>query len=217
MMKRYLLSLLCIPLLPALYCLLLLPLYGLRHTFSALHFEQLLCLWGAAALLTMLLIGNTLLGKIWCFRGADKLTSENQLRDALLAVNAMDCPVLAKGKRKKVVFTWRYKQLQWCGMFSRLGMTRLYELRCRIDADHRTVYLVDRTRMVDFLICPDRVKTGFARICLPWLRAGSSNLKTIDAYASLAPHDYDFHPREVKSPVMGTIIKCGWNVRFSLF
>jgi len=101
-------------------------------------------------------------------------------------------------------------------VFSRLGLTRLYELHCRFDADTRTVFLIDRLRSADFLICPDRVKTGRARIPLPLLRARSKQLAAIEQYATLAEHDYVFHPREIKSPVLGTILASGWHVRFSL-
>ena len=93
----------------------------------------------------------------------------------------------------------------------------LYELHCRIDADSRTVFLVDRIRRVDFLICPDRVKIGVKRICLPVLRTGCDRLETLEQYSALQVHDYDFYPREIKGPVLGTILGNGWNVRFSLF
>ena len=216
MVKRYLYSLLCLPLLPALLLLLLAPLLVLHHRLPSPYFEQMVCLWGAAALLLMIVIGNKLLKKIWFFLGENKLTSVQQLRDALLAVNTLTCPVAALGKRKKIIFTWRYNDLQWCGMLSRRGIDRLYELHCRIDADSRTVYVIDRIRRVDFLICPDRVKTGFARICLPKLQGGDA-FETISLYAAREPHDYDFFPGEMKGPVIGTILSCGWNVRFSLF
>ncbi|MGD9947862.1 MAG: hypothetical protein AB7U29_05210 [Desulfobulbus sp.] len=217
MLKRYFLSLLCLPLLPAIFVLLLSPLLAMRRSVPSPYYEQLVCLWGAFALLLMIIIGNNLVKKIWFFPGSDKLSSEKQLRDALLDVNTLACPVTAHAKRKKIIFTWRYNELQWCGTFSRLGVEQLYELHCRIDADRRTVYLVDRIRRVDFLVCPDQVKTGFARICLPLLRARSKSLETINQYASIEAHEYDFSPREIKAPVLGTILACGWNVRFSLF
>jgi len=217
MFKRYLLTLLALLLLPCLYALLLSPLLVLRNSFSSPHYAQILCFWGASALLLMLLIGNNLLKKIWVFHGADKLTLEKQLRQRLLEVNKLNCPVTAIEKRKKIIFTWRYKDIAWCGMLSRMGIGHLYELHCRIDADSRTVFLVDRIRRVDFLICPDRVKTGCKRICLPVLRTGCDRLKNLAQYGALQPHDYDFVSREIKGPVLGTLLEQGWNVRFSLF
>lgn len=217
MFKRYLLTLLCLPLLPIILLLLLSPLLALRQSLQTPQFEQAVCLWGGVTLFLMIIIGNKLLKWVWFFVGNDKAVPEEQLRQRLLGVNSLDCPVTARARRKKITLTWRYTDLQWCGMFSRLGMERLYELHCRIDADTRTVYLVDRIRRVDFLLCPDRVKTGFGRICLPVLRVRLGHLKTIASYSSLEAHEYDFHPREIKAPVLGTILACGWNVRFSLF
>lgn len=217
MLKRYFLTLLCLPLLPALFLLLLLPLLALRHSLQTPFFEQIVCVWGAVALLLLIVIGNKGLKKVWFFGGDGEWVAEEQLRRRLLAVGTLDCPVMATARGKKIIFTWRHGDPHWCGRLSRLGMEHLYELQCRIDADSRTVYLRDRIRRVEFLICPDRVKTGFARICLPVLRVRRSRLETIEQYSSMEAHEYDFHPREIKAPLLGTIIACGWNVRFSLF
>jgi len=72
-------------------------------------------------------------------------------------------------------------------------------------------------RTADFLICPERVKIGSLRVPLPILTIRPRHLGTIEGYTTTAPHEYHFHPREIKSPVMGTILASGWNVRFSLF
>jgi hypothetical protein len=81
----------------------------------------------------------------------------------------------------------------------------------------RTVLLADRMRIADFLICPDQVNIGFRRIPLPFFRVRPGRLGTVEQYAAAAPHEYEFNPREIKSPVMGTILTSGWDVRFSLF
>jgi len=216
-LKRYLLTWIAILFLPVILALLLAPLFELRNSISSPHYGQLVCFWVAFVLLLMVMIGNALLKKIWFFHGADKLTLEKPLRQGLLRVNGLDCPVAAIEKRKKIIFTWRYKDIQWCGTLSRLGLERLYELHCRIDADSRTVFLIDRLRRVDFLICPDQVKTGNKRICLPVLRTSCNHLHTIEEYGRLQHHDYDFLPREIKGPVLGSIRAMGWNVRFSFF
>ncbi|MCL1981324.1 MAG: hypothetical protein FWG62_09675, partial [Proteobacteria bacterium] len=152
-------------------------------------------------------------------RGRGEPVSLDLLRQRLLEVNDMDCPVTAqaKHKNKKIVFTWRVKELRWCELFSRLGKNKLDELHCRIDADTWTVYLSDRVRVADFIICPDRVKTSRRRIPLPLLWASSKRLDAIEQYAAQAAHDYAFHLREIKSPVQGTILASGWHVRYTLF
>jgi len=217
MVKRFLLTVVGVLALPVLCVALLLPLLLVQEQLPSPYFEQVACGWLACILLLLIVLGNSMLKRIWCLRGKDVLTSEEQLRHRLLEIQTMNCPVSAVEKRGKVILSWRYDDIAWCGMMSRMGMERLYELRCRIDATTRTVYLIDRERSIDFLVCPDRVKTGFARICLPFLRTSSLHLKSIDQYNSLQPHDYDFVVAEIKAPVIGTIVNSGWNVRFSLF
>lgn len=216
MLKRSLLTLLFLfgLLLAALVGLL--PLLVVRAKLDAPTYLLALCLWVALAILVLIPVFSMLLKKIWFFRGSGDPVPLDVLKERLLAINTMNCPVAALAKRKKIILTWRYQETQWCEMFSRLDLNRLFELHCHFDADTRTVTLVDRIRTADFLICPERVKIGRARIPLPLLRARSGRLATIEQYPALEAHDYDFHPREIKSPVMGTILACGWNVRFSL-
>lgn len=217
MLKRYSLTLLALVLMllgiAVSYAPLLLLRSRLESHIAALSF----CLWLVLVIVVALPLANMLLKKIWFFRGTGEPISLEQLRERLLAVNALPCPVAAHAKRKNIVLTWRIADTQWCELLSRLDRPQLYELHCRFDADTRTVILADRIRRVDYVICPDRVKTGRARIPLPLLRARRKRLATLDQYSTLEDHDYDFRPWEIKSPTLGTILACGWNVRFSLF
>ena len=217
MLKRYSLTLLALLLMllgiAASYAPLLLVRSRLESHIAALCF----CLWLVLVIVVVLPLDNMMLKKIWFFRGTGEPATLEQLRDRLLAVNALPCPVAALAKRKKIVLTWRIADTQWCELLSRLDRPQLYELHCRFDADTRTVFLADRIRRVDYVICPDRVKTGLARIPLPLLRARRKRLATLEQYSTLEAHDYDFRPWEIKSPTLGTILACGWNVRFSLF
>jgi hypothetical protein len=217
MLKRFLLTCLCLIILPLAVLLSGLPLYLLRSELDGSTLLMAACLWGAIILLVLIPVGNEALRRIWVYRGSGDPVSLDQIRQRLLTVNAMDCPVTALTKRKKIVLTWRYRETRWCELFSRLGINRLYELHCRFDADTRTVYLMDRQRTADFIICPDRVKTGRLRIPLPLLRLRAKRLIAIEQYAIQAEHEYNFHPREIKSPVLGTILASGWHVRLSLF
>ena len=201
MLRRFALTIFFLFLLIAGVLVSLMPLVLFQSKLDASTWAMAVCLWLASVMLALLVLTNML------------------LRQRLLEVNDMDCPVTAQGKHKnkKIVFTWRIKELRWCELFSRLGKDRLDELHCRIDADTRTVYLSDRVRVADFIICPARVKTSRHRIPLPLLRASSKRLDAIEQYAAQAAHDYAFHPREIKSPVQGTILASGWHVRYTLF
>jgi len=174
-------------------------------------------IWGVLAAGSLLLVLGMLIRKIWFFRGTGEPATLEQLRDLLLSVNAMPGPVQVVGTKKRLVFSWRYQEMQWCELCNDLGIRRLFELHCRFDPATRTVLLADRMRIADFLICPDQVKVGSLRVPLPFLRVRPKRLGSIEQYMTTAPSKYCFHPREIKSPVMGTILASGWNVRFSLF
>ena len=216
MLKRYAFTLFSLFLLLIAVLISLTPLLVVRTRLDAPTFAMALCLWAALSILVVIAVAGTILKKIWFFQGTGDPVSLEQVRQRLLTINTMQCPVAAIATRKKMILTWRIQETQWCELFSRLGISRLYELHCRFDADTRTVFLSDRIRSADFLICPDQVKLGRRRIPLPLLRAQSRRFGTIEQYSTLAAYDYALHPREIKSPVLGTILACGWNVRFSL-
>lgn len=217
MLKRSILTFLAVLALLAGALLSGLPFFMLRTQLDEPSMLMIFCLWLTAAIAVGLAVANILLKKIWFFRGQGEPITPEQLRQRLLTVNAMACPVAAQEKRRAIIFTWRYREGQWCELFHRLGTNRLYELHCHIDADTRTVLLVDRIRAADFLICPDRVKTGRRRIPLPLLAIRSKRLAVVEQFATFAEHEYTLHPREIKAPILGTILASGWHVRFSLW
>lgn len=217
MLKRYFLTFFWLLLLLALYLVSLLPvlLLMVRGQLEQLTCMLVVCIWLVLAAVSFLPVLGMLIKKIWFFRGTGEAATLAQLQEHLLAINAMPGPVQVIGKSNKLILSWRYQEMQWCELFSSLGISRLYELHCRFDASTRTVLLADRMRTADFLICPERVKVGVLRIPLPLLRVRWGRLGTIERYKTTAPHEYHFHPREIKAPVMATILASGWNVRFS--
>ena len=217
MLKRYSLGILGALLLAVLVLITLLPLSLLHAHLESAYFLQFACVWVAFTLFFLLLLGNALLRKVWFFPGTGDPLPMEQLREKLLSINSISCPVQVVGKRKKMSFSWRLTDATWCERLRQSPGTYLYELRCRLDADTRTVFMVDRIRHVDLELCPEKVETGRRHICLPVLRVHLRRLPLIDSYASAAPESYALEPREIKAPVLGTILACGWNVRLSLF
>lgn len=216
-MKRFLLTSLFLLLLA---CLCLLSLWAVLGLGTALEPSTLvvaLCLWLALASLFLLFSSNRLLKKIWRFPARGEPASLEQLQTQLLAINQLPGPVGVSRRRQRLVFSWRFQELVWCERLSLLAISRLSELHCRFDPATHTVFLLDRVRSADVLICPDRVRIGRARIPLPLLRVRPRHLGTVSQYATLTPEHYQFHPREIKAPVMGTILASGWEVRFALW
>lgn len=217
MLKRFVFTCAALLLLLLFYLFSLAPLILMRNRLDELTMLQWLCLWGALAALLLPVFLGAIIRKCWYFPGSGPPVQTEELQRRLLRVNDIRGPVRAVGEQNKLVLTWRREEPQWCELLSRLNVTSLYELHCRLEPATRTVLLMDRTRTADFLICPNQVKIGLRRIPLPFLRVRPGRLGTIEQYADKAAHEYDFHPREIKLPVMGTILTSGWNVRFSLF
>lgn len=217
MIKRLLSTSFFLLLLAGLYLASLWAVLGLGKTLEPSTLLVVLCLWLTMASLFLLFATNRLLKKIWWFPASGEPVSLEQLQAELLAINQISCPVGVLRRRKRLILTWRCQELQWCEQLSLLGITRLYELHCRFDPTTHTVYLLDRVRSADVLICPDRVKIGRARIPLPLLRVRPRHLGTVGQYATQTPEHYRFLPREIKAPVMGTILASGWLVRFALW
>lgn len=184
---------------------------------EAPHWYMALALWVALMSLASLVVFAAVFKKLWIFKATARPIPLDQLREELLAINDVPGPVQVISKRKKIILTWRYNQEQWCELLSRLGITRVYELHCRFDPGSQTVFLTDRIRRADFIICPERIKLGFARIPMPFLRVRQGRLGTVSTYATTEAFEYDFHPREIKAPVMDTLLASGWNVQFRLF
>jgi hypothetical protein len=217
MFKRSLLTFFALLLLASVSLISLWPLFALKDSLEPSTLLLVCCLWGAGAALSFLVALRLLISKIWVFRGTGEPATLEHLQELLLGINDTQGPLQVIRKGQRLVFTWRYHELQWCERFSRLSLNRLYELHCRFDPDTCTVLLLDRMRTADFLICPDQVKIGWLRIPLPLFRVRPRRLGTIAQYATLGPEAYQFHPREIKAPVMGTLLASGWNVRFRLF
>ena len=177
----------------------------------------LACLWLTLACLSLPVVLQVLLRRVWLFAGSGAPVDEEALRGRLLGINNLDAPVRVAERRRRLVVGWRHDEVQWCELLSRRDLRSLYELHLHIDPRTRTVTLMDRRRPVQFLFCPEGVRPGRPRVVLPLVRLRPGRLGSMDQYAATEPFQYDFLPREIKAPVLGTILQSGWNVRFSLF
>ncbi len=198
------------------YILVTAGLLALRGRLADETVLMVLCAWLAIASLSLLPLLARLFAAVWFFPGKGEAISEEQLRTRLLAINDRPGPVRAVTGRRGLVLAWNHGDTQWCELLSYQGVRTLYELRLRFDGPTRTVVLTDRIRPVDFLFCPEGVKVGRARICLPLLRVRLNKSGSIEDWAAREVYEYTFHPREIKGPVMAAILASGWNVRFGL-
>ncbi|WP_153306414.1 hypothetical protein [Desulfogranum japonicum] len=169
------------------------------------------------ALLCLLPAMSLIIRHIWFFKGTGKTLEMEAMRQKLFSINAMDCPVQVIKKKRSLIVTWNHSDWKWCDYMSCAGMKTLYELCLHFEPATNTVNISDKIRSVYFIVCPDEVKTGLFSWPRPLLNLYTGEKWTIEKYIDCIPPDFSFTPQEIKSPVLGTLRKHGWNIRFHYF
>ncbi len=217
MFKRYVYTIFGIVLLCIIYALTLLPILAVRNTLANKEFIFALIMWGIGAGIFFIPALATIIKKAWFFPGRSEPVVQELLLSMIMGVNSLNVPVRVNKHRKKLVITWRYKDHAWCERMEKSGMKKLYELWLSFDNNTKTVNLTDKFRSVDWSLSPGRVKTGWLASSRPIFKVATGNEWGVENYEDTEPDDYTFGPEEIKGPIMNTILKNGWNVRFSLF
>jgi hypothetical protein len=216
MIKRTLLSLLALLAVAGGYLFSLLPLLVARNGLAGGQFSLALLIWSLLVLVTLPPLLTALCRKIWFFPGLGEAIAPELLHALLMEVNTMNCPVRVRSKGKKMVVSWRLDDPSWCERIQLSGMKRAYELWLTFDSATRTVQMIDRRRKIRFVRCPDKVKQGLFTNPSPQFRVSYGPDWGLDNYRQALAADYSFQPGEIKSPLLSTILKNGWNVRFNL-
>jgi hypothetical protein len=217
MFKRYFYTFLGILSLLGMYWLALLPILAVRTNLETRHYGLALIVWGVLAGVFFFPALAIILKKAWFFRGGGEPVVLDLLHSILMQVNDLDAPVTVGRQGKKLVCTWRYKEPHWCERLEKSGMNRLYELWLHFDNSTKTVTMSDRYRSINWDLSPVSVKTGWLSYSKPYFAIKKGREWGVENYEDTDPDGYTFSPNEIKSPVMNTILKNGWNVRFSLF
>ncbi len=171
--------------------------------------------------LTVLVLGsaglipyiNFISKTVFRYRGEGPIISPGDLRAQLLEVNDFDVPVMVEGRGNKLVFTWRYVDARWWELMAKSGMTGTYELHVKLDPRRHRATLIDVNKSVSWGAGPGDVhlKGGFFRGVNMEVEIG----KQWGIRENFRPgkiYDYKFTPMEIKTPVMNTILRNGWDV-----
>lgn len=217
MIKRYFLTIIAFILLLLGYAVTLMPLVIVGTGMEQQTHQLAFGIWGLLVLGSLGPALSMIIRKVWFFHGHGEPVALEILKETLLAVNTIAGPVQVQEKKKKFVATWHYSSPQWCELMNRSGMGALYELHLFFDNATKTVVVADKMRSLRFVDCPEKVKTGFIGKPKLVLKVGLGEQWSVDNYIDREPHDYSFQAGEIKSPVSGSILKSGWNVRFSFF
>ena len=89
----------------------------------------------------------------------------------------------------------------------------MYELWIEFDISTKTATMSDMYRSVNWDLSPIKVKTGWLVINKPYFNVEIGDEWGTENYVDASPEDYSFSPKEMKSPVLNTFLKNGWNVQ----
>ena len=163
--------------------------------------------------------------RVFFFRGEGPPLPASALRAQLLAVNDWDgAPVQVEQRTRRdggpgtLVVTWRYVDARWWELLARSGLTQLYELHVRLDEGRHRATLIDVTKSVQWRAGPTQV-----RLRANWFRGVLFEVEIGRAWGIRENwqlgelYNYRFAPAEIKFPVLNTLLRAGWDVRFGLW
>lgn len=204
-------------LLGLLYILFLLPLIFLRNTIEQQYLLVGMEIWAIICALAFIPSLALIIKKSWLFTGTEEPVVHSLLLSLLQEVNIFNTPVVVRKKRKKLVVTWRINEPDWADKMESKDLKKLYELHLSFNNSTKTVSMSDRFRSVQWDYLSKKCKTGWIAFPKPFFKVKTGKEWGIENYQHCAPDTYNFLPEEIKSPVLNTILRNGWNVRFSLF
>jgi hypothetical protein len=217
MLKRYLQTGSGFILLFFIYFLALVPILVIRTKLENTSFVIAVVIWGLLAGLFFVPAAAMIIRKVWFFNGKGEPIVLDLLQSLLLEVNDLEAPLQVKKQRKRFIITWRLEDQRWCERIEKTGRKRLYELWLSFDNNTKTVTMSDKYRSVNWDLSPVAVKTGWLVLSKPFFQIKTGSEWGVENYEDTMIEDYSFSPEEIKSPILNTILRNGWNVRFSLF
>lgn len=184
---------------------------------------------GAVLVLILVIFGiipvlNIIIQSGFFFQGRGKPIPMNELKKLLTGINTYQAPVMAEKKGDQLVVTWKYVDVKWWEILAKkLALKMLYELHIKFDDKKKEVKLIDVNRKVKWDVGFEGTRHGVAKISGGFFRGvlfeyEIGKLWGIKENFRLGKvYDYKFVPREIKNPVLNTILRSGWNVRFALW
>ena len=195
----------------------LLPILVIRVNIESIHYTVAVSIWAISACLFFLPALAIIIKKVWFFKGTREPVALDKLKKVLLEMNAFNAPVSVQNLKKNIMITWRHQDQVWCELLEEAKLKKMYELWLHFDNSTKTVTMSDKYRSIDWTLSPIKLETGWFAYSKPYFNVATGKAWGIENYKDSDPGDYNFSPNEIKSPVLNTIIKNGWNVRFSLF
>jgi hypothetical protein len=156
--------------------------------------------------------------RVFRFPGEGDPVSGAELRAAILAINQFDVPVVVEERKDRLVATWKYVEVRWWKFLAKAGLAKSYELHMKLDDAQHLVTLIDVTKSVSWGAGPTEVhlRGGFFRGVI-WAYEIGKGWGIKDNFQLGKIYDYTFVPQEIKMPIMNSILRRGWDVRFGMW
>ena len=174
--------------------------------------EMVICMIGFIPYL------NLVAKKVFYCAGEGEPVPGEELRTMIKEINGFDVPVAVQERGNTLVVTWRYVDAKWWEILARAGLKQVYELHIKFNEAKKEATLIDVHKSVSWRAGPSQVQVygGFFRgISFAYEIGKAWGIKENFALGSI--YDYRFSPQEIKNPVMNSILRNGWAVRFGMW
>ena len=195
----------------------LVPVLVSRLNIENIHYTIAVTIWGVGVCLFFFPALAIIIKKAWYFEGKKEPIALDQLKQILLEINTFNAPVSVQNLKKNIMITWRHHDQIWCELLEEAKLKKMYELWLHFDNSTKTVTMSDKYRSIDWTLSPIKLETGWFAYSKPYFKVATGKAWGVENYKDSDSNDYNFSPNEIKSPVLNTIIKNGWNIRFNLF
>lgn len=213
---KFVLGFLGILLYMGLYALLFIPITFLDGDVLAVATG----VWGVGAFVFFFPWFIWLTKVIWIFKGdAVKPTSFEEIKKEILELNRPDLPLMVTEKSPThLIISWKYVDAKWWEVFRKAGMTGAYRLHVKFSPDKHEARLIDIVTKINWNKGPSGFHfsfTFFRGISMEFSIGKAWGIRENFSLGKI--YDFKFNNMEIKNPVLNTLLRAGWDVRFALF
>ena len=161
---------------------------------------------------------NWAIKRAFSFRGEGQPVPLEALRAQIQGINEFDAPVMIEERKGKLVATWKYVDARWLELFAKAGLTKSYELQMKFDEARHTVTMVDRTKQASWragLGGGSGSASASQGVVMAYEVGKQWGIKRNFEVGKI--YDYKFVPSEIKLPILNSILRSGWDVRYGMW
>ncbi len=160
--------------------------------------------------------------RVFAFQGEGQPVPLETLRAQIQAINTFDAPVMVRQQDGKLVVCWKCADPRLVGAAAKADLARSYQLHMKFDEARHTVTMLDRTNSSSRRPAPDsnlgngagsdsavQGVTMAYEVGQQWGIRRNFGQGQVDGY--------QFAPSEIKLPILNSILRNGWNVRYGIW